>query len=67
MRKLLLNEYLKSILSRRGLPEPKKKEELSVGIEAEHRIDVQAFPSFAGREKGRLKRKAKGKKKHGRR
>jgi hypothetical protein len=40
------------------------KEELPVDIESETRKAIQSLPNFSGPEKGRLKRKNKGKQKH---
>ena len=77
MRKILLNEYLKSILTTRGLLEPEPKKELpedtevtadlqAGGVSISDRV-FKASPSSASRQKARLKkRKDKGKRKHSR-
>jgi len=74
-RKQLLNDYLKSILTTRGLPEPKPKEklpetaevpgELPAGGSSTREKVFKASPSPVKRDKARAKRK-KAKHKRGR-
>ena len=69
MRKLLLNDYLKSILVTRGLPESKQKEELPEASELPVNLPngelftrekaFKASPSPVKRDKNRAKRKTK--------
>ena len=75
-RKVLLNDYLKSILANHRLPEQKPKEKLHEATEVTANLPAgsssirnrvfEGSPSPASRQKARLKRKAKGKRKHSR-